>query len=199
MENVATSVSLRTYYPYHGNRVFGIGTFSESDLKKLERKFIPQKLLDEADEDDILIAVPGSRSILSFEGQMPRLFNAKHMYYWRHNNGGFTKRSGEAAWRLIKKIPLANSQEKSWDEQKSMLSKNQYVPDTRTLIYAAIMLYKEKGEKMFSSGFVRTADTNGDPMSRVVMKFDKDYGIMFHYWPDAQTINIAGCAIGTKF
>ncbi len=201
METVKTSRRLLCIFgPERGNNIFGEGTFSDEEVERLsKREFPPQKIIKKAAKDHILVAVPANLSILSIEGQMPELFNSKHMYYWRHSNGSFAKRGGKATWCLIKRTPLYGSQEKSWQQQKEMLSGKQYVPDARTVIYASIITFVERGYRLFSSGFVRTADSDVESTRRVVVKFDEKCGMMFYCWDDSDTAQIIGCAVAEKF
>jgi len=71
-----------------------------------------------------------------------------------------TYKGDGASWQLIRKTPVPNSFDKTWQEQQALLSKNEEVPAARVLVYAIIGHYLATGEQLFKGDFVRSSDIN---------------------------------------
>jgi len=64
----------------------------------------------------------------------------------------------EPAWRLILRTPVADTIFKSWTEQLAQLSKDDVVPNMRQMIYAILLNYAAREERLFSRTNVRVSD-----------------------------------------
>ncbi len=62
------------------------------------------------------------------------------------NEQAFAKDRGEAGWHLVRKTPVPDSTEKTWDEQQKLLGKDEETPNVRVVIYTMVGHYLSSGE-----------------------------------------------------
>lgn len=70
----------------------------------------------------------------------------------------FAQDKGDVGWQLVRKTPVEKSTSKEWNEQRTLLSTNEEVPNTRVLVYTVIGHFLVTGERLFEHIYVRCAD-----------------------------------------
>jgi hypothetical protein len=77
---------------------------------------------------------------------------------WRKNEP-FSKHTQEPSWRLIRKTPVEDSFERTWEEQQTLLDPQiDEIPLARQVIYTTILHFLATGERLFKTRLVRVLD-----------------------------------------
>jgi len=116
-------------------------------------------VLEQYKNTHILVAV-FPLSILEIRGKVQdkRFFCNQDWY----NKELFAKERGEVSWQLVRKTPVENSTESNWQEQQSLLGKDDEVPSARVIVYTIIGHYLATGERLFEHIHVRTSSVDSD-------------------------------------
>ena len=189
---------------------FGKDVFVE-DEKELSEMVFSKNFLERHKNTHILAAIPSlsindirdklsKLDVQNKAGRKVELFNSDYEYFRYHNGREFTKRRGEASWQLVRKTKLPDSQSKTWEEQKAVLSAGQYIPDARVMIYITIAYYLERKIKLFKDCFIRTADTytSRDSSQVVIKNLGNDNGLALLCWNNLIHISNLGCAVAQE-
>ncbi len=134
---------------------FGINP-SRQQISALSEIPFSEETLIECESTHILVAV-FPLSILEVRGKVERNLFYGHEDAW-YNNEKFAKERGEAAWQLVRKTPVENSTSKTWDEQQTLLGKDDETPKAQVMVYATIGHYLATGERLFENVYVRCSD-----------------------------------------
>lgn len=88
----------------------------------------------------------------------------------------FAKDAGECDWQLVRKEPVLNSTQRSWEEQKLLLMADEEVPTARVVVYTMVGHFLATGEHLFASMYVRCADS-GPEYTRSLAGYFHDRGL----------------------
>ncbi len=148
---------------------FGVNP-SKQQLAALSEVPFTEATFKECKNTHILIAV-FPLSILDIRGKIPsnqRLFYNKDWY----NKESFAKEKDETEWQLVQKTPVDNSTSKTWDEQQTLLAKNEETPTARVMVYTIIGHFLAIGERLFENVYVRCSDVDSRGIRVYVGCFD---------------------------
>jgi hypothetical protein len=98
-----------------------------------------------------------------------------------YNREQFAKAKGEVGWRLVRKTPVADSTNKTWDEQQALLGKDEETPTAQVMVYTIVGHFLATGERLFEKVYVRCSDRDSDGGRVRVGSFDAD-GLYVHYY-----------------
>ncbi|MCL5733519.1 MAG: hypothetical protein M1334_02540 [Patescibacteria group bacterium] len=125
-------------------------------------------------------------SILDIRGKVEN----KLFYDAWYNNQVFAKDEGEASWQLIKKTPVDNSTDKTYQEQQALLTNNEETPTAQLMVYTIIGHYLATGERLMEYIYVRCSDMDSDGDHVSVGSFDS-YGLAVGYdWNGNRSGNV---------
>lgn len=125
-------------------------------------------------------------SILDIRGMMERKIFYSYKEYdsykdW-YSNQFFAKERGEVGWQLVRKTPVDNSTWKNWQEQQSLIGKDDEVPSAQVMVYTIIGYYLVTSERLFENE-VRTSSVVED--HHVVIYFGSEGLRINAYGPGA--------------
>lgn len=80
---------------------------------------------------------------------------------WYDTQAFATKTKVEVRWYLIRKQPVDNSTNKSWDEQQALL-KDESTPTACVMVYTIMGHFLNTGERLFANIYVRCSDIDSD-------------------------------------
>ena len=127
--------------------------------------------------------------------EMRRYLNRELIWFGkRAGTEEFLSVRANPRWVLIRAEANSRSCNKTWLDQNETLLIAEYVPDARTLINAALLVYLTIGVRIISNVAVRCADTTKDG-GHVFATFDIN-GICVDSCPDSvklPTLGIAAC------
>jgi hypothetical protein len=136
-----------------------------------------KETLEECKDTHILVADIGL-SIMDLK-KLKKCKGLFHNQTW-YENESFAKLTQQPSWRLIRKTPVENSLNKSWEEQQSLLNhQTEEVPFARQVVYTASLYRLATGERIFIR-HVRTFDVDSD-----------DYRVHIRY------LNVGGFSVGS--
>ncbi len=140
-----------------------------------------EAMLEECQNTHVLVAIfPMSITEVRSKVSNQRLFYNQDWY----NKEAFAKDRGEATWHLVRKTPVNNSTSKTWQEQQTLLAKNEETPTARVMVYTVIGHFLATDERLFERIYVRCSDVVSYGFRVYVGRFDS-YGLyVYCYWDD---------------
>lgn len=128
---------------------------TKEQMEALEEIPFTKKVLMDLKSTHILVAV-FPISILDISKKADDLLPCPHDDGWCMFE--FAENKGVIGWQLVRKTPVEDSKDETWDEQLKHLSKNDEVPSAQIMVYTIIGCYKNTGKKYFDNDvFVRTS------------------------------------------
>ena len=111
----------------------------------------------------------------------PRICNPDVI--WPFTLRGFTTADDVVAptWLAVRKEPVMNSFEKTWDEQLTLLSHYERVPNAAELSWFITTFYEMTGVLLFSKGYVRTHSFGWDGATVLVGNFSERFGLKIFF------------------
>lgn len=157
------SVSQKTARAIMGQNYIGVDksiehlkvTPSKADLKVLEEVPFSEAVLEACKDTHVLVAVL-PMSVMSLWEKTKHLFYSKDDPWYRKE--GFAKEKGQAGWHLVRKDIVPNSTSKTWQEQQSLLGKDDETPTARVLIYTVILTFLATGVKLLPNIYARVSN-----------------------------------------
>ena len=150
---------------------FGVNPSKQQTAYLAEVPF-SEEVLVSCKDTHILVAV-FPLSILDVRGKVDKKLFYSHEDAW-YNKQAFAKEKGEIGWQLVRKTPVENSINKTWNDQQALLSKDDETPKAGCLVYTIIGHFLATGERLFESIYVRCSDLDSDGYRVVVGYFDAD-------------------------
>lgn len=138
---------------------FGVNP-SKQQLAYLAAVPFTEEVLRASKDTHILVAV-FPMSILDIRGKVERKLFYSHDDAW-YNKQAFAKDKGEVGWQLVRKVPIADSTNKTWNEQQALLSKDEETPKVQVVVYTIIGHFLATGERLFENIYVRCSDLDSD-------------------------------------
>lgn len=136
--------------------------------------------LREVKDTHVLVAV-FPLSILEIRDKVERNLFYSYEGAW-YNKEAFAKDRGDARWQLVRKTPVENSTNKTWQEQQTLLSNKEETPKAQVMVYTIIGHFLATGERLFERTYVRCSDLDSDGYRVYVGHFDSDGLHVFYYW-----------------
>jgi len=128
-----------------------------------EIPFTPEELMM-CNDTHILVAV-FSLSICDLRSKVAN--NTKTLFCklckqdW-YDNKAFANDKREISWQLILKTPVTNSTNKNWEEQNSLITRDEEVLTAQAVVYTTIGHYLNTDERLFGGVCVRTSSIDPD-------------------------------------
>ena len=175
---------------------FGV-TPTRAQLSALAEIPFTEAELRECKDTHVLVAV-FQMSILDVRGKDEQKLFYSQEDAW-YNEQVFAKQKGNRTfWQLVRKTPVDNSTSKTWDEQQTLLVKNEETPTARVMVYTIIGHFLATGERLFENIYVRCSDVVSNGYRVVVGNFDAGGLNVSSYWDDHRHSRI-GVASAQKF
>ncbi|HEV7702281.1 MAG TPA: hypothetical protein VGO63_02475 [Candidatus Paceibacterota bacterium] len=156
---------------------------SKKQLASLSKVPFSEGVLKSCKDSHILVAA-FRLSILDIrriaEKQSQLILFVGYNFPW-YEKEAFAKDKGEVRWYLVRKEPVVNSTNKSWDEQQMLLSKDEETPKARIIVYSMIGHFLFTGERLFEKFYVRCSDRGPYDRSRVSIGDFGVEGLYVHY------------------
>lgn len=134
---------------------FGVNP-SKQQLAYLAEVPFTEEVLKSVKDTHVLVAV-FPMSILDIRGKVERKLFYSHDDAW-YNKQAFAKDKGEVGWQLVRKVPIADSTNKTWNEQQALLSQDEETPKAQVMVYTIIGHFLASGERLFENIYVRCSD-----------------------------------------
>lgn len=170
-------------------------TPSKADLKVLEEVPFSEAVLEACKDTHVLVAVL-PMSVMSLWQKTKHLFYSKDDPWYCEE--GFAKKRGQAGWHLVRKTIVPNSTSKTWQEQQSLLGKDEETPTARVLIYTVILTFLATGERLLPNIYARVSDLDSGGLRVDVGSFGEDGLDVFFDW-DGDHSDDVGVSSARKF
>jgi hypothetical protein len=138
---------------------FGVNP-SKQQLAYLAEVPFTEEQLSSCKDTHVLVAV-FPMSILDIRGKVERKLFCSHDDAW-YNKQAFAKDKGEVGWQLVHKVPVADSTNKTWNEQQALLSKDEETPKAQVMVYTIVGHFLATDERLFENIYVRCSDLDSD-------------------------------------
>ena len=116
-----------------------------------------------------------------FENKL--FYRHRTTWYIKH---AFMKDEGRIGWQLVRKTPVDNSTNKTWDQQQALLPEDEETPKAQVMVYTIIGHFLATGERLFEKINVRCLDldSNGNRVYVVGNLYAKGQyvGLYFDSW-----------------
>ncbi len=161
---------------------FGVNP-SRRQLAVLGEVPFSEDVLTACKDTHVLIAVFPT-SIVDVRGIVKELPDQTLFYNqdW-YDKEAFANDKGETGWQLVRKVPIANSTSKTWNEQQALLSQDEETPKAQVMVYTTIGHFLSTGERLFEKIYVRCSDLDSDG-NRVIIGFFDSVGLSVNNWND---------------
>lgn len=169
---------------------------SRSQLAALAEVPWSEEVLTACKDTHVLIAV-FTLSILEVRGKVKDKASLFYGQDW-FNKEAFASDRGEASWQLVRKTPVPNSTNKTWDQQQTLLTESETTPSARVMVYTIIGHYMATRERLFECIYVRCSDVDSDD-NRVRVGYFGSRGLCVDSDSDDARIDILGVSSARKF
>ena len=166
---------------------FGVNPSKQPSAYLAEVPFA-ESVLEACRDTHILVAV-FPMSILDIRGACKDqgLFYNQDWY----NKEAFAKDKGEIGWHLIRKTPVPESLNKTWDDQQqALLGKDDETPKAVVMVYIIIGHYKATNERLFEKVWVRCSSLDSDGHHISVGCFGAKGLVVYDYWNDCRSVGL---------
>jgi len=161
-------------------KYFGVEPTSQQ-LATLSEIPFSEEVLEQSKDTHVLMAV-FQLSILEIRGKVEKkLFYSHDAWY---DDESFAKEQGTVGWQLVRKTLVSNSTSKNWQEQQSLIAKEDEVPSAQVMVYTIIGHYLANGERLFEDIYVRTSSVVSDGRHVIVGDFDSSGLGIYDDWDD---------------
>lgn len=155
---------------------------SKRQLDHLAAVPFTEEVLKSCKDTHVLVAV-FPMSILDIRGKVERKLFYSHDDAW-YNKQAFAKDKGEVGWQLVRKVPIADSTNKTWNEQQALLSQDEETPKAQVMVYTIIGHFLASGERLFENIYIRCSDLDSGGHRVLVGGFDAEGLHVGSYWDD---------------
>lgn len=196
MQKLAREIMGKNYFGIEeAVQHFGVKP-TRAQLSALAEIPLTEAELRECKDTHILVAV-FPLSVLDNRGKVERSLFYSHEDAW-YNKQAFAKDKGEAHWQLVRKTPVENSTNKTWQDQQALLAKNEETPTAQIMVYAIIGHFLATGERLFENVYVRCSDLDSDGRRVYVGDFGSGGLDVSNYSDDYRSGNL-GLSSARKF
>lgn len=161
-------------------KYFGVNP-SKQKVAYLAKVPFTEEVLKSCTNTHVLVAM-FPMSILNIRGKVERNLFYSHDDA-RYNKQAFAQDKGEVSWHLVRKVPIADSTNKTWNEQQALLSKDEETPTVRIVVYTMVGHFLAAGERLFENIYVRCSDLDSDGRRVGVGSF-ASWGLFVNAWRD---------------
>jgi hypothetical protein len=175
-------------------KFFGVKP-SKKEIAHLAEIPWSEEVLAKCADTHVLVAV-FQLSILDIRGKVDKPIFYSHKDAW-YNNEKFAKDKGEVSWRLVRKKPVADSTNKTWNDQQVLLSKDEETLKAQAMVYTIVGHFLATGERLFENVYVRCIDLSSDGYRVIVGLFDSR-GLGVHYYSDGVRFGTLGLSSARK-
>lgn len=168
---------------------FGVNPTKQQLAYLAEVPFSEETLVASKDTHVLVAVFP--LSLLDVRGIAKK--SAQTLFYnqdW-YDKQAFAKNKSEVGWQLVRKVPVANSTSKTWNDQQALLSKDEETPTARIVVYTMIGHFLATGERLFENLYVRCVDLDSDGYRVYVGHFGAN-GLYVDRWVDDDRVGDFG-------
>jgi hypothetical protein len=90
----------------------------------------------------------------------------------------------KVSWLAIRKNVVVDSFNKSWPEQKTLISSSEFIPSAVEMAYFITTYYKVNKIRLFEKVYARTSSVSGGKECTVALGIFDDSGLAFNAWGD---------------
>ena len=174
-------------------RCFGVSP-SRVQLAVLSEIPFSESTLEQSKDTHVLAAVfPLSILDIRSNVQDKGLFYSQDWY----DKQAFAKECGEVSWQLVRKTPVDDSTSKNWQEQQSLIGKDDEVPSAQVMVYTIIGHYVATGERLFERIYGRTSSVDSDSNHVYVGSFGSEGLFVDDFW-DGSRLGYLGVSSARK-
>ena len=132
----------------------------------------------------LLATPPSDMNLLQVRDLDNQLFYSKSEGWYAKDNEKFARDNVVSAgeWLMVRKEPYPDSRRKNWDEQCSLLTEVEHVPNAPEVSYAVTAYYKVRGVYLLKGVYVRTSSVDADDDRVFVGHFDGGSLGVTYYW-----------------
>ena len=138
----------------------------------------------------MLVATPPTdHNLLQVRDLDNQLFYSKSEGWYAESQHTFSREDVVKAgqWLMVRKEPYPDSRRKNWDEQRSLLSDVENVPNAPEVSYAVTAYYKVRGVYLLKGVYVHTSSVDAVGY-RVIVGYFGGGGLNFSlYWDDLRS------------
>ncbi len=160
--------------------------YTDEQLDQFMASLPSQEAIEWA-RDNRFILVPGPNMSLS----LLQIYSLGNQHFYQRNGPWFGEKdqmfsrdeSVTSVWYVIRKGEVPRSLSKTWDEQKKLIRKEEYIPTGVEIIWAMFVHKMTRGTHLFKGTWVRTSSVtaNGDRVYAGVRDGQLDVG---SHWDD---------------
>lgn len=137
----------------------------------------------------MLVATPPTdTNLLQVRDLNNQLFYSKSGGWYAESKHTFSREDVVKAgqWLMVRKESYPNSRSKNWEDQRSLLSEVEHVPNAPEVSYAVTAYYKVRGVYLLKGVYVRTSSVDAFG-NRVIVGFFDGFGFFVGgYWDDSR-------------
>ena len=177
-------------------KYFGVNP-TRQQLAALSEILFSEAVLEQSKDTYVLVAV-FPLSILEIRGKVDSKLFYDQSWYNKESFESFAKERGEVSWQLVRKNPVDNSTSKNWQEQQTLLGKDDEVPTAQVMTYTIIGHYLATGKRLFEHVYIRTSSLVSYG-ARVGLGSFGGGGLVVSFWDVGGPYDSIGLASARKF
>jgi len=164
-------------------------SYSGELLRHLAETIPSEKVLRWCGNNDFMLVAgpPNPLSLLEVRNIHPKLFYSEAGGWYIEQEEKFScKDKVVSGWLMLRKTPVPGSTSKTWNEQRGLLTKEEYVPNTPEMVWG-ITRYKEVSNAyLLSNIYARTSSVNSDNNHVIIGGFDSGGLKISNRWDDGR-------------
>ena len=168
---------------------------TKQQLAYLAKVPFSEEQLSSCKDTHVLVAV-FPMSILDIRGKVKRELFCNPDNAW-YNRQAFAKDKGEVDWELVRKEPIANSTNKTWNDQQALLGNDEETPTARIVVYTMVGHFLATEKRLFKKIYVRCVDLDSDGHRVYVGNLDAE-GLFVYNWRDDDRTDDLGLSAARK-
>ncbi len=175
-------------------------TYTDDQLVQLGSSLPPQEVLEWCrDHGYMLVAGPNkSLSLLEVRDLKSEYLYTKTGGWYAETKETFSRNDKvETRWLMMRKEPINGSTSKTWDEQQSLLSDVEMVPNAAEVVWCVTTYKAVRGVCLFPNAYVRTSSLGSDGDRVYVGGFDAT-GLLVDSVFDSRRVGIIGLSGARK-
>ena len=133
--------------------------YTSDELETLRDTFPSSSLVRWCINKDFIIVPPPPCKLTALQlRDLPTSrFAQKKSWEWFTENSFFSEEKTQTGWYVIKKTPISESEQCSWDEQEQLLQSSERVPNVAELAWVVSIYFHVRGVRLFENVYVRTS------------------------------------------
>jgi hypothetical protein len=174
--------------------------YTEEQLVQFGETVPAQEILEWCRDNSYMFVAGPNRpmSLLEIRTMKNGYFYSKEGGWYAYKNMKFSQKDKvETKWYMIRKNPVPESTSKNWEEQQSLISDVETVPNATEFTWAITTYKAVRDVYLFGGIYVRTSSLVSDG-NHVVVGFFDDKGLDVYYDWDSSRNSILGLSVARK-